>query len=41
MYINAYIWNIERWVPMNLHAGQQSRHRHKEQTFGLSRTRRG
>ena len=35
MYINAYIWNLERWVPMNVRARQQSRHR---QTFGLRRT---
>ena len=28
-------------VPMILHAGQQRRHRHKEQTFGLSGRRPG
>jgi len=28
-------------VPMTLHAGQQRRYRHKEQTFGHSRGRRG
>ena len=28
-------------VPMILHAGQQRRHRCKEQTFGLSGRRRG
>ena len=26
LYINAYIWNLERWVTMILHAGQQRRH---------------
>ena len=25
-YTNAYIWNLERWVTMILHAGQQRRH---------------
>ena len=28
-------------VPVILHAGQQRRRRHKEQTFGLSGKRRG
>ena len=32
-YINTYIWNQER-VLMNLFAGQQWRHRHREQTYG-------
>ena len=31
-YINAYIWNIGRWVLMNIFAGQQRRCRHREQT---------
>ena len=35
LYINTYVWNLER-VLMIPHAGQQRRHRHKEQTFGLS-----
>ena len=30
VYINAYVWNLER-VPMTLRAGHQRRHRHKEQ----------
>ena len=35
-YINAHIWN-----QIILCAGQQRRHRYKEQTFGHSRGRRG
>ena len=31
-YINAYIWNLERWYDDSI---QQKRHRYKEQTFGL------
>ena len=34
LYTNAYIW-IKKMVTL-LHAGQQRRHRCKEQTFGLS-----
>ena len=33
--INAYIWNFRKTVPRIIHAGQQRRHRCKEQTFGL------
>ena len=37
-----HIWNLERLMePMILHAGQQGRLRHKEQTFGLGGRRRG
>ena len=35
LYTNTYVWNLER-VLMIPCAGQQRRHRHKEQTFGLS-----
>ena len=34
-YINAYIWNLERWLTMTLYVRQQKRYRCKEQTFGL------
>ena len=34
LYINAYIWNLERWYWWSYMQG--SRHRRKEQTFGLS-----
>ena len=32
LYINTYIWNLQR-VLMILCAGQQRKHRHKEQTL--------
>ena len=40
-YINAYIWNLERWLTMILYVRQQKRHRCKEQTFGLCGRRQG
>ena len=39
LYINAYLWNLEKTVLMILYAGQQKRH--KEQNFGLSGRRWG
>ena len=39
-YINAYIWNLERWL-RRPYMRQQKRHRYKEQTFGLCGRRRG
>ena len=35
LYTNTYVWNLDR-VLMTPRAGQQRRHRHEEQTFGLS-----
>ena len=35
LYINRYIWNLERKVMMTICARQQKRHRCKEQTFEL------
>ena len=39
LYINAYLWNLEKTVLMIPYAGQQKKH--KEQTFGLSGRRWG
>ena len=33
-YINAYKWNLEKMVLMNLFSGQQWRCRHRKQTCG-------
>ena len=33
-FINAYIWNLEKMVQMNLFAGQAYRHRHIERPCG-------
>ena len=41
LYINTYIWNLDKIVSMILLAGQQRRHRHKEQTFGYIEGRSG
>ena len=43
IYINAYIMESRKMVLMNLPAGQQLRHRHREQTYrqGWGRGRRG
>lgn len=41
LLINTYVWDLGRWlVQMNLFAGQQWRHRHREETCGPSETRR-
>ena len=40
-YINAYIWNLERWIMTTLYARQQKRQRCKEQTFGFCGRRQG
>ena len=40
-YINAYMWNLVRWLTMTLYVRQQKRYRCKEQTFGLCGRRRG
>ena len=32
-YINAYIWNLERWYTITLYARQKKKHRCIEQTF--------
>ena len=40
LYINAYIWNLEKMILMNLSAGQEYRHRCREWTYGHSRVKR-
>ena len=40
-YINAYYVESRKMVPTILHAGEQRKHRCKEQTFGLRGRRRG
>ena len=39
--INAYIWNLEKMVPMNLFAGKEQRHRYRGKTCGHNGGRRG
>ena len=41
LYINACIWNLERWYQWSYMQGNKGRHRCKEQTFGLSGRRWG
>jgi len=41
LYINSCIQNLKRWYQWSyIHTGQQRRHTHKEQSFGLSGRRR-
>ena len=45
-YINAYVWNLERYndifgIMTTLSARQQKRHRYKKQNFGLCGRRQG
>ena len=39
--INTYIWDLEKMVLLDLFAGQEERHRHREQTYGQGGRRRG